>query len=74
VDFNPKLMAQLLDMEARSHNVSQWLFPSPQRGDKDIPAKTFRESLAGPRAGGTAGLWVSRLQALFYIDWRHEWN
>jgi integrase len=46
VDFNPKLKAQLLDMKARSQNVSQWLFPSPQRGDKDIPAKTFRESLA----------------------------
>ena len=45
VDFNPKLKAHLLDMKARSHNVSQWLFPSPQRGDKDIPAKTFRESL-----------------------------
>jgi integrase len=45
VDFNPKLKAYLTDMKARSHDVSQWLFPSPQRGDKDIPAKTFRESL-----------------------------
>src|SRR5207245_11788445 len=24
---------------------SIWLFPSPQRGDEDKPAKTFRESL-----------------------------
>ncbi len=45
VDFNPKLKAHLLDMKTRSHNASQWLFPSPQRGEKDIPAKTFRESL-----------------------------
>jgi len=45
VDFNPKLKAHLLDMKARSHDASQWLFPSPQRGEKDIPAKTFRESL-----------------------------
>ena len=45
VDFNPKLKAHLIEMKARSHNASQWLFPSPQRGDKDIPAKTFRESL-----------------------------
>ena len=24
---------------------SDWMFPSPQRGEKDIPAKLFRESL-----------------------------
>ncbi len=45
VDFNPKLKTHLIDMKTRSHNVSKWLFPSPQRGEKDIPAKTFRESL-----------------------------
>jgi integrase len=45
VDFNPKLKAHLLDMKSRRAPDSQWLFPSPQRGDKDIPAKTFRESL-----------------------------
>jgi integrase len=45
MDFNPKLKTHLADMKARSHNVSKWLFPSPQRGDKDIPTKTFRESL-----------------------------
>ena len=45
VDFNPNLKAHLIEMQTRSHNASQWLFPSPQRGDKDIPAKTFRESL-----------------------------
>jgi integrase len=45
VDFNPKLRAHLLDMQKRSKNTSKWLFPSPQRGDKDVPAQTFRESL-----------------------------
>ena len=45
VDFNPKLEAHLLDMKQRSRNVSKWLFPSPQRGEKDVPAKSFRESL-----------------------------
>ncbi|HWQ90698.1 MAG TPA: site-specific integrase [Clostridia bacterium] len=45
VDFNPKLQALLLDMQSRRAPDSQWLFPSPQRGDKDIPAKSFRESL-----------------------------
>jgi integrase len=45
VDFNPKLKAHLLDMKKRKAPDSQWLFPSPQRGERDIPAKTFRESL-----------------------------
>jgi integrase len=44
VDFNGKLKSHLLDMQKRKAN-SEWLFPSPQRGDKDIPAKSFRESL-----------------------------
>ena len=47
VDFNPKLKAHLLDMKERSREVSKWLFPSPQRGEKDIPAKSFHESLLG---------------------------
>jgi integrase len=45
VDFNPQLKAHLLEMKRRSHGVSEWLFPSPQRGEKDIPTRTFRESL-----------------------------
>jgi integrase len=45
VDFNPKLKAHLIDMKTRSYKASQWLFPSSQRGEKDIPAKSFRESL-----------------------------
>jgi integrase len=46
VDFNPKLKAHLLDMKTRQAPDSQWLFPSPQRGERDVPAKTFRESLS----------------------------
>ncbi len=49
VDFNPKLKAHLQDMHKRAshrgHLVSQYLFPSPQRGDKDASTKTFKESL-----------------------------
>jgi integrase len=45
VDLNPKLRALLEDMKKRNGDVSQWIFPSPQRGDKDIPARTFKESL-----------------------------
>ena len=45
VDFNPKLKLHLLDMRRRRAPDCQWLFPSPQRGSKDIAIKTFRESL-----------------------------
>lgn len=50
VDFNPKLRAHLLEMQKRRAPDSEWLFPSPQRGDKDIHAQTFRESLKLVRA------------------------
>jgi integrase len=45
VDFNPKLRVQLRDMQKRKAPDSQWLFPSPQRGKKDLGARTFQESL-----------------------------
>jgi integrase len=45
VDFNPQLEALLCEMHNRRAPDSDWLFPSPQRGDKDIHAKTLRESL-----------------------------
>lgn len=44
VDFNPKLEAHLRDMQERAHDVSKWLFPSPQRGEKDIPSRSFQAS------------------------------
>jgi len=45
VDFNPKLNAHLLDMRKRCAPDSEWLFPSPQRGQKDLGARSFQESL-----------------------------
>jgi integrase len=45
LDINPKLKAHLVAMKERAQGVSKWLFPSPQRGDKDIPSKSFRESM-----------------------------
>ena len=45
VGFNPKLEALLQAMRQRRAPDSQWIFPSPQRGAKDIPARSFRESL-----------------------------
>jgi integrase len=45
VDFNPQLEALSHEMCNRRQPDSDWLFPSPQRGEKDVHAKTLRESL-----------------------------
>jgi integrase len=65
VDFNPKLEAHLRDMHKRDRRVSDWLFPSPQRGKKDIPAKTFRESLTMVRA-------QAKMPTFNFHDCRHH--
>lgn len=50
VDFNPQLRAHLLAMRERYAAASQWLFPSPQRGEVDRPAKSLRETMKLVRA------------------------
>ncbi len=45
VDFNARLEAVLREMSQRIAPDSDWLFPSPQRGDVDRAARSFRESL-----------------------------
>lgn len=45
VNFNKNLESHLTDMFARRAPDSQWIFPSPQRGKKDKPARTFKETL-----------------------------
>jgi integrase len=45
VDFNPPLEAHLKEMLLRKAPDSDFLFPSPQRGNKNLRAKTFRETL-----------------------------
>lgn len=49
VDFSPELKSLLSEMaEARPPDTS-WLFPSPQRGEKDDHAKKLRDSLNSVR-------------------------
>jgi integrase len=56
VDFNPELENHLNALHARRAPDSQWLFPSPQRGERDEHARTFRESLKLARqAAGLPG-------------------
>jgi integrase len=45
VDFNAELEAHLKIMEARRAPDTKWLFPSPQRGQKDEPAKSYVETM-----------------------------
>ena len=45
VQFNEKLVAHLGEMKSRRAPDTDWIFPSAQRGDKDIRAKSFRDTL-----------------------------
>jgi integrase len=65
VDFNAALKKHLLDMKTRRAPDSQWLFPSPQRGKKDIHAMSFRESLELARAH-------AKLRPVGFHDLRHH--
>jgi integrase len=65
VDFNAKLAAHLREMNMRHGNASIWLFPSPQRGSKDVPAKSFQGSLRLVRT--KAGM-----PAVAFHDLRHH--
>ena len=49
-DFNAALGGHLKAMHTRRAPDSRWRFPSPQRGEQDEQAKTFRESLLLTRA------------------------
>jgi integrase len=64
VDFNPQLEAVLEEMKGRRAPDSTWMFPSPQRGEKDLKAQSLRESMI--RARKAAGL-----EQFAFHDLRH---
>ena len=64
VDFNRELEGHLKDMAARRVPDSNWLFPSPQRGNSDRPAKTFRDSFSEARK-------KAKLGSVTFHDLRH---
>ena len=45
VDFNAKLESHLKEMLTRRAPDTQWMFPSPVRGEQDLAAKNFRVTL-----------------------------
>ena len=57
VNFSPELADLLAEMESRRPSDCSWVFPSPQRGEKDAHAKTMKETMRLVRKA--AGLeWV----------------
>jgi integrase len=64
VDFSPALKKLLSEMKDRRAPDSVWMFPSPQRGKKDIHAMSFRESLELARAH-------AKLRNVGFHDLRH---
>jgi integrase len=65
VDFNVNMKAHLREMLQRKAPESEWLFPSPQRGNVDRAAKTFRETLLIARK-------VAGLPSFGFHDCRHH--
>jgi integrase len=65
VDFNSVLESHLKKMRARRAPDSKWLFHSPQRGERDERARTFRESIKLART-------AARLDGFGFHDCRHH--
>ena len=64
VDFNSQLTSLLNEMRQRRAPDTRWLFPSPQRGGKDLPAKTFEPTFRLARE-------ASGLPHITFHDCRH---
>jgi integrase len=69
VDFNPNLEKLLKEMRSRRAPDCKYLFPSPQRGSKDIPARSLRESLRMVR--GHAGIHINGFHDLRHLFASH---
>jgi len=67
VDFNAELESHLKNMATRRVPDSEWLFPSPQRGQTDKPVKTLKESFMVARRN--AGL-----DCVGFHDLRHYFS
>ena len=65
VNFNAKLEAHLLAMKSRKAPDSDFLFPSPQRGERNLSVKTFKESLGLVRTH-------AKLPRFTFHDCRHH--
>ena len=64
ISFNPELETLLAEMKAKHPEDSSYLFPSPQRGDKDKPATTLWDSFKLVRKH-------VKMEYLGFHDFRH---
>jgi len=64
VDFNAELEAHLKAMAGRRAPDTQWLFPSPQRGPNDEPAKSYVETMRLVRT-------AAKIEHFGFHDLRH---
>jgi integrase len=68
VDFNPKLKALLCDMEKRRQPDSDFIFPSPRRGDADAPTVTLNKALTKAREKAKIPDFTCHLCRHFFIS------
>lgn len=73
IDFSPELAKLLKEITAILPPDTSWLFPSPQRGSKDIHAESLRESFNAVRkaAGFDTFCPTGRARGLGFHDLRH---
>lgn len=65
VDFNPALEAHLKEMKSRRAPDTEWMFPSWQRGERDIHAQDFFVTLKRTRT-------AANLPTFGFHDCRHH--
>jgi integrase len=69
VDFNEKLRAHLLGMAKRRQPDSEFLFPSPRRGESDVPTVTLNKALTAARAKSGVPDFTCHLCRHFFISY-----
>jgi integrase len=69
VDFNEKLKTHLLGMVKRRQPDSGFLFPSPRRGENDVPTVTLNKALTVARAKSGVQDFTCHLCRHFFISY-----
>lgn len=69
VDFNDKLKAHLSEMVKRRQPDSEFLFPSPRRGESDVPTVTLNKALTTARDKSGVKDFTCHLCRHFFISY-----
>jgi integrase len=69
VDFNDKLKAHLSEMIKRRQPDSEYLFPSPRRGESDVPTVTLNKALTTAREKSGVKDFTCHLCRHFFISY-----